>query len=221
LNSAKEIQFTHTNFDFDAFTQPESAYQTSKFNQPNLPSGYAIFYPVKTKKNISISNIPYESNRIFVAEIGSFSQIEVVSVQGNLPSRFVGASVGKWKDSKVESECSTGIFIQDYLNVQCHWHWGLLKPGFEFGFSNISIHVNNFNSKKPSARKLNLKLYDNSGLILNNFFIILKSKLLKDFMPAHTIGSVWYVISGENLEDLHIFSTFFPLNKSGFVEHSF
>ena len=34
-------------------------------------------------------------------------------------------------------------------------------------------------------------------------------------------GAIWYVLSGEKLEDLNIFSTFIPLYKAGFVEHAF
>ena len=34
-------------------------------------------------------------------------------------------------------------------------------------------------------------------------------------------GPVWYVLSGNKLEDLYILSTFYPKNKSGFVEHAF
>ena len=30
-----------------------------------------------------------------------------------------------------------------------------------------------------------------------------------------------YVLSGDKLEDLNIFSTFYPENKAGFVEHAF
>ena len=34
-------------------------------------------------------------------------------------------------------------------------------------------------------------------------------------------GAIWYVLSGNKLEDLEIFSTFLPINKAGFVEHAF
>ena len=34
-------------------------------------------------------------------------------------------------------------------------------------------------------------------------------------------GAIWYVLSGDKLEDLGIFSTFYPANKAGFVEHAF
>ena len=34
-------------------------------------------------------------------------------------------------------------------------------------------------------------------------------------------GAIWYVLSGDNLEDLNIYSTFYPSNKAGFVEHAF
>ena len=34
-------------------------------------------------------------------------------------------------------------------------------------------------------------------------------------------GALWYVFSGDKLEDLNIFSTFYPSGKAGFVEHAF
>ena len=34
-------------------------------------------------------------------------------------------------------------------------------------------------------------------------------------------GALWYVFSGDNLEDLNIFSTFYPVGKAGFAEHAF
>ena len=34
-------------------------------------------------------------------------------------------------------------------------------------------------------------------------------------------GVLWYVLSGDKLEDLSIYSTFYPKSKSGFVEHAF
>jgi hypothetical protein len=221
LTEAQEIQFTHTNFDFDAFSQPDSAYKVSYFNQPHLPVAYAIFYPVKTDKSIQISNVPFVSDRIFVADLTDFTQTKVESTNENLPSRFVGASVGKWKGSQLESECSTGIFVQDYLNVPCHWHWGLFKPGFENGVGVISIHVNNFSCDAFKARDINIKLYDDSGVILDKMIILKSSTLLRDINIDGSVGSVWYVISGEKLEDLNIFSTFYPCNKAGFVEHAF
>ena len=34
-------------------------------------------------------------------------------------------------------------------------------------------------------------------------------------------GVLWYVLSGDKLEDLNIYSTFYPSDKAGFVEHAF
>jgi hypothetical protein len=221
LNEANEIQFTHTNFDFDTFTQPDSAFSIANFNQPDLPSSYAIFYPIKTKKYIEISAIPYISGQIYTANLKKFSQTQVVSTDGNLPSRLVGASVGRWPGSSIESECSTGIFTQDYLNVKCHWHWGLLKPGFETGTPVISIHKNQFDDVQFDQQVINLRLYDESGLIEDRNFFLSNSLLIKDIKLDSSVGAVWYVLSGEKLEDLHIFSTFYPKDKSGFCEHAF
>ena len=78
-------------------------------------------------------------------EIDGMSQLEVKSTETNLPSRFVSAAIAKWDGATLESECSTGTFIEDYLRVPTHWHWGLLKPGLGLGESVISIILNKFN----------------------------------------------------------------------------
>ena len=49
------------------------------------------------------------------------TQVKIKSESENLPSRFVAATVGRWENTKLESECSTGTFIEDYLKVPCHW----------------------------------------------------------------------------------------------------
>ena len=50
LNEACEMQFTHTNFDFSAIKQPDSFSSLGYYNQPSMPAGYGIVYPVETSK---------------------------------------------------------------------------------------------------------------------------------------------------------------------------
>jgi hypothetical protein len=221
LNSANEIQFTHTNFDFGDLEQPDSIASLGYFNQPYLPSGYGIFYPVKTSKKIKVDSAPYLSNKLLKFDIDSFSQVKVESIDSKLPSRFVGAAVGKWIDNKVESECSTGTFTEDYLATPCHWHWGLLKPSFSEGKSVITILLNHFNGEINSNRNLTLRLFDDKGLIFNKLISFEKSIAIEDSNHSGSAGSVWFVLSGERLEDLNIYSTFIPKHKSGFCEHAF
>ena len=156
--------------------------------------------------------------------VEEISQININSEDENLPSRFVAATIGVWKNAKLESECSTGTFIEDYLKVPCHWHWGLLKPGFVDGDSVISILHNNFDNNKNLSRKLNLKIYNQAGLLVDSDIKISgHSKILsKDLLPKRVpVDTLWYVLSGDKLEDLNIFSTLYPIKKSGFVEHAF
>jgi hypothetical protein len=221
LNNANEIQFTHTNFDFSELEQPDSISSIGYFNQPYMPSGYGIFYPVKTSKNIKVNNRPYLSNELLKFNIDSFSQILVESINSKLPSRFVGASVGKWINRKVESECSTGTFTEDYLANACHWHWGLLKPCFDEGKSIISIILNKFNEEIKICRNLTLRLFDDNGLSFNKIINLNKNIIIDDLDLSGCSGSVWFVLSGERLEDLNIYSTFIPTHKSGFCEHAF
>ena len=51
-------------------------------------------------------------------EIDSMSQLEVRAIETNLPSRFVAAAIAKWDGATIESECSTGTFIEDYLRFR-------------------------------------------------------------------------------------------------------
>ena len=222
--TAKEIQFTHTNFDFSEIYQSDSMGNKGYFNHPSLPKGYGLFYPVTTKKTISINSQPYTSGSLHKFNIIPFSQGEIISKNDTLPSRFIGASVGQWEDTKVESECSTGIFTEDYLKVPSHWKWGLLKPGFENGEAIITIMLNSFSRNEDLSRKLNLRFFSEEGLNIEKE-IILKANLMidaMDFLPRKLPReSIWYVITGNNLEDLNIFSTFYPQKKSGYTEHSF
>ncbi len=224
LSESNEMQFTHTNFDFSTIKQPDSGASLGYYNQPSVPAGYGIVYPVETEKNIMIGQEEYSSNTIHHIKIDSMSQIEVKASETKLPSRFVAATIAKWDGAALESECSTGTFVEDYLRVPCHWHWGLLKPGIEQGKSVISIILNKFNSNEDLSRKLKLRLFGEEMLLLERDLIIEGNKKINamDFLP-HKLpkGSIWYVLSGDKLEDFSIFSTFYPSKKAGFVEHAF
>mgnify|MGYP001340438318 FL=1 len=224
LLSTSEIQFTHTNFDFSTITQPDAESSLGYYNQPSLPNGYGIVYPVNTKKIISVNQVKYIPNTYHKINIEPMSQVKIKSKTSNLPSRFVTAAVGNWNDGILESECSTGTFIEDYLKLPCHWHWGMLKPGLEKGFSEISILFNKFDHKLKFNRELNLKIFDEEKLIFEKNIKIDGNKKItsKDILSSNsTSKTLWYVLSGERLEDLNIFSTFYPSGKAGFVEHAF
>jgi hypothetical protein len=224
LNEASEMQFTHTNFDFSTINQPDSRSSLGYYNQPSLPTGYGIIYPVVIAKNISIGGKNYTSDSLQHIEIDSMSQLEVISKDANLPSRFVAAAVSKWYGAALESECSTGTFVEDYLLVTCHWHWGLLKPGIEQGESVISIILNKFNRNEDITRFLKLRIFSEKMLLLERDIFVDGHKEIKVtdlFARNHPEGAIWYVLSGDKLEDLNIFCTFYPSNKAGFVEHAF
>ena len=225
LNDAKEIQFTHTNFDFSTIKQPDASGRLGYHDQPFLPGGYAIVYPVETKKSISIGeNKKYISNSMQHFKVESLSQIKIKSESQNLPSRFVTATIGNWDGSILESECSSGIIVEDQLLVKCHWHWGLLKPSFDDGEGVISIIQNKFSDNKEILRTLKLRLFSEEGKLLEKDIVIdghIKINMTDLLKTKQSRTIIWYVLSGDKLEDLHVFSTFFPIKKSGFVEHAF
>ena len=224
LARAEEIQFTHTNFDFSTIKQPDAGDNLGYFNQPSIPNGYGIIYPVITKKAISIDGKSYTSNTTHNISIEKTSQVEISAKNENLPSRFVAATIGTWKDASLESECSTGTFIKDYIKIPCHWHWGLLKPGFEKGKSVITIMLNRFNNHNELKRTLKLRLFNEENFLIEQDFVIDSHKEINalDLLPTKLPdGTIWYVLSGNTLEDLNIFSTFYPKDKAGFVEHAF
>ncbi len=224
LVTAQELQFTHTNFDFSTIVQPESTGPLGYYNQPSLPAGYGIIYPVETKKQIEIDGKDYISGSFHHIDIDPVSQVEVKADGENLPSRFVAAAIGIWDECMLESECSTGTFVEDYLKVPCHWHWGLLKPGLDGGDSKISIILNKFNRNGPLERKVKFHVYDEEQCILERELTIDETLVIDvmDFLPRKLPGgALWYVFSGAQLEDLNIFSTFYPEGKSGFTEHAF
>jgi hypothetical protein len=221
---ASEIQFTHTNFDFSNVSQPDSDGNFGYYNQPSLPNGYGIVYPVETPKTIEINREIYISNTIHNINVNSMEQASIKSLNDNLPSRFVAAAVGVWDNSILESECSTGIFIEEYLRSPTHWHWGLLKPGFETGEVVISIILNKFNRNEDLSRVIKLKFFGEDGYILEKDITVNESikidamDMLPRILPK---GALWYVLTSEKLEDINAFSTFYPNGKSGFTEHAF
>ena len=224
LNEASEMQFTHTNFDFSTIEQPDSGSSMGYYNQPSVPAGYGIIYPVETSKKIKVGSKAYSSHSMHHIEIDSMSQIEVKAEDTNLPSRFVAAAVAKWDGAALESECSTGTFIEDYLRVPCHWHWGLLKPGLEDGDSIISVILSKFNRNQDVSRSLKFRVFSEEMLLVERDIYIDGHKEINamDLLPRKLPdGVLWYVLSGDKLEDLNIFSTFYPSNKAGFVEHAF
>ena len=77
LSEANEIQFTHTNFDFSTIEQPDAGSSLGYYNQPSMPAGYGIIYPVETEKSIKIGEDEYSSNTLQHIEVGSMSQLEV------------------------------------------------------------------------------------------------------------------------------------------------
>ena len=224
LTTAQELQFTHTNFDFSSIVQPDSISPLGYYNQPSLPDGYGIVYPVETKKQIEIDGKDYISGSIHHIEIAPVSQVEVKAEGENLPSRFVAAAIGIWDSCVLESECSTGTFVEDYLKVPCHWHWGLLKPGLDNGDSKISIILNKFNRNESLERKVKFQVFDEEQCILEREIMISETLVIDvmDLLPRKLPdGALWYVLSGAQVEDLNIFSTFYPEGKAGFTEHAF
>ncbi len=224
LLNADEIQFTHTNFDFSTIEQPDAECSYGYFNQPLIHNGYGMVYPVETNKAISINGRPYYSNSMHKIKINKMSQVKILAENDRLPSRFVAAVIGNWKGKKLESECSTGTFTKDYLKIPCHWHWGLLKPGFEKGKSTISIIMNRFDRDKNLSRKLKLRIFNEEKMILERYIEVDGNLEInsQDFLNCElAASSIWYVLTGDSLEDLSIYSTFFPEKKSGFVEHAF
>ena len=73
-------------------------------------------------------------------------------------------------------------------------------------------------------RKIKFQIYSEFGkLIEKNLYIKNNTKIdAMKYLPVKSQNyNLWYVFTGEKLEDLNIYSTFFPEKKSGFVEHSF
>lgn len=221
---ANEIQFTHTNFDFSTISQPDSVGNFGYYNQPSLPNGYGIVYPVETFKKIEINRERYISNTIHNINVNSMEQASIKSLNDNLPSRFVTAAVGVWDNSILESECSTGIYIEEYLRSPSHWHWGLLKPGFETGEAVISLILNKFNRNEDLSRVIKLKFFGEDGFILEKDITVNESIKIDamDMLPRNLPkGALWYVLTSEKIEDINAYSTFYPNGKSGFTEHAF
>ena len=129
--------------------------------------------------------------------------------------------IGKGK--KLESECSTGTFTKDYLKIPCHWHRGLLKPDLK-NKSTISIIMNRFDRDKNLSRKLKLRIFNEEKMILGRYIEVDGNLEInsQDFLNCElAASSTWYVLTGDNLEDLSIYSTFFPEKKIRFCRACF
>ena len=90
--------------------------------------------------------------------------------------------------------------------------------------SSKTVILNKFNRNEDLSRKINLRLFDEKLMLAEKEIVIDENKEIptKDILPGNlTNGAVWYVFSGSRLEDLNIFSTFYPKNKAGYVEHAF
>ena len=108
--------------------------------------------------------------------------------------------------------------------MPCHWHWGLLKPGLDNGDSKISIILNKFNRNESLERKVRLQVFDEEQCVLDREIMISETLVIDamDLLPRKLPdGALWYVLSGAQVEDLNIFSTFYPQGKAGFTEHAF
>lgn len=241
FNRLTQIQFTHTNFDFSyvqqagvTVSQPDSMGSFGYFNQPYINNGSAIVYPIKCKKEIIMDKkiIPY--GRLFKFNVDSPSQTKVKVESGELPSRVIAGTIGNWEHELLESECSTGIFVEDYIQLPCHWHWGALNPSASEGSAFLTIHRNYFpNSKKSTSTDklipMTLRIFDEDGEIakkelhISASLVINISDYLNETISDKRLDRViWYVLSGEKMEHFYILSTFSPLGKrSGYTEHSF
>ena len=84
--------------------------------------------------------------------------------------------------------------------------------------------MNKFGEDLKTYRNINLKIFDEEKLLFDTSINIDQNKKINsnDLLGAKVSrGALWYVFSGDKLEDLNIFSTFYPSNKAGFVEHAF
>jgi len=230
ISDANEIQFTHTNFDFSSILQPLASSKFGYFNQPHLKKGFGLTYPFKNNVEITLDGKKALSPfRLNFVNVQGGSQV-LVSSQEKLPSRLVSATVGEWGKDLLPSECSTGVFTEDFIRVPLHWHWGLLSSSLNSDSESvISIFQNKFSDNLLSNCELLLRLFDTKGQLhsqgidlSNKVSSIVKLDDLIHLFSRKIDGDVWYVLSGEKLEHLNIFSTVSPLGlKSGFVEHAF
>ena len=227
---ATEIQFTHTNFDFASMSQPPASSKYAYLNQPHLNNASILIYPFSDNLKINIDGkevlIPSKLN--FLKLQGS-SQLSISSKE-KLPSRLVFSSIGDWGEGRLQSECSSGIFTEDYCKFPLNWHWGILRSSLNPDSDCvISIFQNKFTKNLSSSCQLVFRLFDTKGE-LHNQNIDLSNKVvnlikLNDLAPLFSrsiVGDVWYVFTGEKLEHLNIFATVKPHDlSSGFVEHAF
>ena len=215
LFHCEELQFTHTNFDFDRIGQPLASNNDAFFNSPHLPDAEFIIYPFKNSQSVTFGGQRLPEREIFVANV--FSREMVVKSQNDeLPSRVVGASIGNWPNAIVPSECSTGIYIADYLDVPGFWHWGQVKPSVS-GQSILTIFRNEFENDERQVLEFELKLYSTQKLIketvvtLSNTIKINLEELLKETELEDDV--VWFSLVGSGMEEVNVFNTFMPAEQ--------
>jgi len=227
---ATEIQFTHTNFDFVSMTQPPATSKYGYINQPYVNNGSVVMYPFSNNLQVNIDGkevlMPSKLNFF---NVQGLSQL-LVSSKEKLPSRLVIAIIGEWGEELLQSECSSGIYTEDYVKIPLHWHWGMLRSSLNPDSDCvISIFQNKFSENLSSSCQLVFRLFDAKGE-LHNQNIDLSNQVtsfinLNDLAPLFSrdiVGDVWYVLSGEKLEHLTIYATVSPHDlSSGFVEHAF
>jgi hypothetical protein len=227
---ATEIQFTHTNFDFVSMSQPPATSKYGYINQPYLNNASVIIHPFSNNLKINIDGkevlMPSKLNFF---NVQGLSQL-FISSKEKLPSRLVISAIGEWGEERLPSECSSGIYTEDYLKVPAHWHWGMLRSSLNPDSDCvISIFQNKFTKNLSSSCQLVFRLFDAKGE-LHNQNIDLSNQVisfinLNDLAPLFSrdiVGDVWYVFSGEKLEHLNIYATVSPNDlSSGFVEHAF
>jgi hypothetical protein len=228
LISSDEIQFTHSNFDFDQMVQPDSKSFAGYFAQPFIPSPKCIVYPISSKKPISYGGQILPNRTLWAFSCKELKKLKVRCVEANeyLPSRIVSASVGCWPERTLESECSTGVFTSDRAKVSKHWDWGLLKPSIKDGFCYLTIHRLEFDGIATANNTMRLRIFDDYGLKtthsieVHDCVNLCVSDLLDDTSDCECL---WYVLDNNpNLGQFFITSTFIPSDgSSGFVEHAF
>lgn len=219
-----ELQFTHTNFDFDRIGQPLAANNAAFFNSPHLPDAEFIIYPFKKSRSVTFGVQRLPERQIFVSDVFS-SEMAVKSNTDELPSRVVGASIGNWPNAIVPSECSTGIYIADYLDVPGFWHWGQIKPSVS-GHSVLTIFRNNFESRERLELKFVLKLYSTRQLIKEVPVSVCDTKHLdlREILDVTDFNAttLWFSLTGPGMEEVNVFNTFIPAEQNaGYAEHAF
>ena len=111
------------------------------------------------------------------------------------------------------------ISVHDKINFSA-----ITEIPIKYNGKSISVILNSFNRNEDLKRILKLRLFDEERLLVERDLIIeghLEFNVM-DILPRKLPdGAIWYVLSGDCLEDLIIFSTFYPKDIAGFTEHAF